>query len=66
MDLAEVSPADSQERELSQTVVFRALEPVTEQVTAALFRAAGQTIEPSWAAVKEQAVARLKKPVRPD
>ncbi|MDT3683315.1 MAG: hypothetical protein ROY82_12680 [Truepera sp.] len=42
MDLAGTAASGSRERELAGAAVFRALEPVTGRVTAALFRAAGR------------------------
>lgn len=63
MDLAEAAPAGSRERELGETMVFRALEPVTEQLTAALLRAAGRAVEPAWWALEREADERLGEPL---
>lgn len=60
MDLAGTAPPGSRERELAEALVFRALEPVTEQVTAALFRASGRKLDSTWAALEEEARPRIK------
>lgn len=50
MDLAEATPAGSRERELGERLVFRALDPVDEQLTVPLLRAAGEAVDPArWA-----------------
>jgi hypothetical protein len=62
MDLAEVAPKGGREHELGTTMVFRALEPVTEQLTAALLMAAGKEIEPAWWALEREAAERMAEP----
>lgn len=52
IDLAEANPAESRERELGATLVFRALEPITEQPSAPLLRAASEAVEPAWWALE--------------
>ncbi|HEX7002653.1 MAG TPA: hypothetical protein VF168_00490 [Trueperaceae bacterium] len=59
MDLVETAPQNSRERELGEAMIFRALEPVTEQLTAALLRASGVGVRPAWAALEEEAKPRL-------
>lgn len=63
IDLAEAAPEGSRERELGETMVFRALEPVTEQLTVALLKAAGKPTEPAWWALEREAVERLTEPL---
>lgn len=63
MDLAEAAPEGSRERELGENLVFRALEPATEQLTVALLKAAGKTVEPAWWALEREAEERLKEPL---
>ncbi|GGS06970.1 hypothetical protein GCM10008960_36590 [Deinococcus sedimenti] len=60
MDLTEaVGPADSPAREFARSTVFRALEPVTEQLTRALLSARGRPSQPAWRALEAEAAPRL-------
>ncbi|HEX7022422.1 MAG TPA: hypothetical protein VF171_06155 [Trueperaceae bacterium] len=64
MDLAEgVGEPGSREQELAKSMVFRALEPVTEQVTQALLRASGRQVHHAWRMLEEEAEPRRKQPL---
>jgi len=43
--------------------LFRALEPVTEQLTTALLRAAGKDVAPAWWALEREAAELLTEPL---
>lgn len=60
MDLTEaVGPAASPARDFARSTVFRALEPVTEQLTRALLSASGRQSQPAWRALEAEAAQRL-------
>ncbi len=61
MDLAEVTgPEGSAMREFARSTVFRALEPVTEQLTRALLRARGHAARPVWDVLEAEAAERAE------
>lgn len=61
MDLTEVTgPEGSAAREFARSAVFRALEPVTEQLTRALLAARGHRARPVWEALEAEAAGRAE------
>lgn len=61
MDLVEVTgPSGSPAREFAQSSVFRALEPVTEQLARALLAARGHRGQPVWDTLRADAAARVQ------
>jgi len=61
MDLVEVvGPEASAAREFAQSAVFRALEPVTEQLAQGLLKAQGKSRHPAWDALEAEAANRLR------
>ena len=59
MDLVEaVGPDGSPAREFARSAVFRALEPVAEQLAAALLRAQGHRGVPVWTVLEQEATER--------
>lgn len=61
MDLTEVTgPEGSAAREFARSAVFRALEPVTEQLTRALLRARGHPARPVWDVLEAEAAERAE------
>lgn len=59
MDLVEtVGPDGSSAREFARSAVFRALEPVAEQLTVALLRAKGHHGKPVWTVLEQEAAER--------
>jgi len=64
MDLVEVvGPEGSAAREFARSTVFRALEPVTEQLTRALLKARGHHGLPVWDVLESEAAQRIEDPV---
>lgn len=61
MDLVEVvGPEHSPAREFARSAVFRALEPVAEQLTRALLRTRGHQGVPCWAVLEHEAADRAE------